>query len=63
VPAAAEIGSSKARSGWLPRRLLPGYDFTPANSDKSSAIKGVLRAIGVERALVPADEQQLLKNG
>lgn len=41
----------------------PDHDFTPAKGDKSSAIEGVLSAIGAKRALAPADEQQLLKNG
>ena len=43
--------------------VAPDHDFTPAKGDKTSAIEGVLSAIGAKRALAPADEQKLLTNG
>lgn len=41
----------------------PDHDFAPAKGDKTSAIEGVLTAIGAKGALSKDDERQLLKNG
>ncbi len=42
---------------------IPEKDFSPAGSNETSAIAGILEAIGAKRALPKADEDALLKNG
>lgn len=67
----AAVACRQADGNWLVEGAVrmaaspaaPDHDFTPAKGDKTSAIEGVLNAIGAKRALGPADEQQLLKNG
>lgn len=67
----AAVACRQADGNWLVEGAVrmaasptaPDHDFMPAKGDKSSAIEGVLSAIGAKRALAPADEQQLLKNG